>query len=464
MDWYAPIARHIMIPLQARRNRIRWPWYVEEIAAWETLSSAEITRRQWRKMEQLLAHAYENVPYYRGVFEDQGLRPRDIRGPDDLLLLPLLTKQDIRRHGQDLVARDIPRERLIETYTGGTTGLPMHFWRDDRCRDLHYAAQAAFGRWYGLRPGDRQAAVWGSPLDLQARRGLRQQFVGRLSRRPEILDCRDLSEPRMGKFARFLLRWRPRLLRGYTHAVEHFARYLQASGLALSIPAAVCTAEPLSENQRRTIEQGLGAEVFDEYSGREFGLMATECRRHQGLHVNAFSFYLEVLAEDQPVPPGELGRLVGTDLDGYGMPLIRYDLGDLGRWALKPCECGIGLPLLASVEGRTMGMLVGPSGQSVSSGILVYVMGKLNLPAQFQFCQAEDTSIEVRAVPENGFGPEHEAALREALTALLGEGLKITIRRVAEIPRARSGKYVYTESSAAARVFAAPGRASAPER
>jgi phenylacetate-CoA ligase len=166
--------------------------------------------------------------------------------------------------------------------------------------------------------------------------------------------------------------------------------------------------------------------------------------------VNAFCVYLEVVtAEGRPAAPREVGRLIGTDLEAYGMPFIRYDLGDLGSATGGRCACGRGLPLLASVEGRSLDLLYGTQGRSASSAWLVYAMGKLGIPAQLQFLQDEDLAVEVRVVPEGAFDARHEDAIRCELSMLLGEDVPVRFRQVQQILRAPSGKYVYAQSRAA---------------
>ncbi len=446
MDWYTPIARHVMIPLQARREGSCWPWYVDEIVAWEKLSAEEIRQRQWQKLEALLVHAYENVPYYRRVFERRGLRPTDIRGLDDLGQLPVLSKQAILSHGDDLVARNIAAHELVDANTGGTTGIPMRFKRDRCCRDIHYAGMAAFARWCGCNVGDRQALVWGARQDLACATDWKGSLADRLLRRPLTLNAYSLSDAAMAQFVGRLRAYRPRVLRGYPSAIEALAHFVRSSGVRLSVPATVCTAEPLTDAQRAVIGEYLQTEVFNQYAGREFGLMAMECRQHCGLHVNAFSLHLEVLIGDAPAPPGELGRLVGTDLNSYGMPLIRYELGDMGVRAEHACPCGIASECLASVEGRAVGLLVNAQGSRLSGLSLVTAMRSLSIPGQCQFVQHADLSVEVRIVPAAGFRPDHEGAVQRAVKALLGQDVPVKVHRVREIPRVTSGKYVYATS------------------
>ena len=91
-------------------------------------------------------------------------------------------------------------------------------------------------------------------------------------------------------------------------------------------------------------------------------MIAAECERHDGLHVTADNLYVELVANGQLCEPGERGEVLLTDLHNYGMPLIRYKVGDVGSWKGRDCACGRGLPLLNVVEGRTLDLISTPSG------------------------------------------------------------------------------------------------------
>lgn len=81
-------------------------------------SAEELREYQRRRLRRLLRHAYENVPYYRGVFDERGLKPDDFDDVEDLKKLPILTKDIIREHRDDLTARNIPRRNVPGTIEG----------------------------------------------------------------------------------------------------------------------------------------------------------------------------------------------------------------------------------------------------------------------------------------------------------------------------------------------------------
>src|SRR5207244_11937336 len=91
-----------------------------------------------------------------------------------------------------------------------------------------------------------------------------------------------------------------------------------------------------------------------------------ECPEHSGLHVNADGVLIEIVAGGRPAPPGTPGAIVVTDLSNFAMPLIRYQIGDVGVLADRACPCGRGLPLLESIEGREADYVVTADGRLVS--------------------------------------------------------------------------------------------------
>ncbi len=148
---------------------------------------------------------------------------------------------------------------------------------------------------------------------------------------------------------------RPDLLWGSPTYIRMLADAVVARGVTGIHPRAISLGgEPLDEPSRRYFEKVFGCRVYSCYGANEVGLIAAECTAASGLHVNADSLIVEVLKDGQPASPGEQGEIVVTGLLNGAMPIIRYRLGDLGVLSDEICSCGRTLPLLRSVEGRTV--------------------------------------------------------------------------------------------------------------
>jgi phenylacetate-CoA ligase len=180
----------------------------------------------------------------------------------------------------------------------------------------------------------------------------------------------DLSNNRLKRLCELVDIYRPKVLISFTTSVEIFARYVLDTGWRPKQPleAIVVGAENLFEAQRAIIEEAFDCKVFESYGSREFMLIAMECEEHNGLHVSSENLMVEILRDNQPVPPWESGNVVITDLHNYAQPFIRYQNDDLATWAGHGCACGRGLPLIQSIDGRCLDIIRGVDGRALERG------------------------------------------------------------------------------------------------
>src|SRR5262249_18305868 len=122
----------------------------------------------------------------------------------------------------------------------------------------------------------------------------------------------------------------------------------------------------LHDWQRKSIEQVFDCKVTNRYGCEEVSLIACECERHEGLHVNADGVYVEIIRNGRVARPGESGSVVVTDLTNRAMPILRYQVGDVAVVSDRRCDCGRGLPLLERLEGREADYVVTPAGELIS--------------------------------------------------------------------------------------------------
>ena len=149
-----------------------------------------------------------------------------------------------------------------------------------------------------------------------------------------------------------------------------------------------------------------------------------------------------VNAEGVPVGSGELGRILVTDLSGYAMPLVRYEIGDLGKYSAETCSCGINLPLMEIVEGRTEDFIRTQSGKLVHAAYLCYTL-KDDAVTEFRMYQKALDSLVVQIVRSSTFSQGTERRLEKNMRTALGEAVNIRFEYVQVIPREPSGKLRY---------------------
>jgi phenylacetate-CoA ligase len=430
----------------ARRDGLGgWQRHRDEFRALAASTPAGVREHARERLRSLLRHAFETVPHYREAWHAAGFTPSAATTVRDLADLPLLTKDVIRERKTELVSRAVPVAAMHLDLTGGTTGTQTAFYRDHACRVARFGRQWGVLGYCGYEPGDTRGLVWGAHADVgaaTAARGIKAR-VRQFASADETICCTVMSRDDMRAYHRRLSAFRPRVLYGYPNAIEQFARFVQDEGLPpIAVRRIFCTAEALHDRQRTLFQRVFGGEVFNLYCSREHGCAAFECGRHHGLHVDAGSVVVEILANGRPAQPGETGDIVVTDLLNYGMPFIRYVTGDRATACDAACDCGCPLPLIASLDGRTADTLVRPDGTTVAGLMLDDLFVDLPAIRHAQFVQHDVSSLDVNVVLTAGVTADLTAAVIREVRSIMGPEITVRIHVVDDIPRnPRSGKY-----------------------
>jgi phenylacetate-CoA ligase len=458
--------RHVAQPLLAWRSGSPHLAHLRRLRLRQFDEPALIQSRQFEAVRRLLYHAYETVPYYRNLLIGLGLHPSDFRALADLERLPVLTKADIRKHAADLRSTGFADQPLHRKKTSGSTGVPLEIVVNAESIQWKTACTIRSDEWSGWKLGRRVAKVWGNPEYRQ--QGLKGRIRNILVDRARYLDTIGLDEQRMRAFASSLSRKQPSLLFGHAHSLYLFACYVNKKFAgAIQPDGIISTAMLLHDWQRVVIERAFDCPVTNRYGCEEVSLIACECERHRGLHLNADSLYAEVLndrpaANHSPVPPWEAaprlhgqgqgleGSLVVTDLTNLAMPLIRYKVGDVVVSSPRRCPCGRGLPLLEKVEGREADYVLTPQGKLIS-GISLTENFALHIrgAAQVQIVQESERCLRLRMVPDESFGQESRWQIDQLVQEMFGPEMECKVDLVEAIPQEPSGKYRFCISNVA---------------
>jgi phenylacetate-CoA ligase len=444
LDLYGALVRRVLVPVWERGVRRRPT--LARLARLQELERAgadELFAFQRRELAALLIHAYQNVPFYRRRFDEAGIRPDDIRGPEDLVRLPVLSRQEARA-AQDERVSTAPPPPAVRKTTGGTTGEPLVIRYD---LDSEYWRQAVklrgFG-WSGWRVGDVALHYWGEYTKKQSLRQKVKQELDRAVRREHYVDCTPRGDEHKAEVVAVIRKLRPRALFCYAQAGAELARYINRTGARDwdTIPV-LCGAERVWPADRAALEQAFGPAVFETYGCREVMLIASECAEHDGLHVQVENLVVELVGADgKPVAPGQVGEVVLTDLHNYGQPFIRYANGDMAvAMPDQPCRCGRAHPRLASVEGRSTETLRDREGNAVGGMVFNLAFSPLaEAVRQFQAVQHRDGSITIKVVPAGAELPAAAVAHVEKSCARYLPGVPVRFESVADIPTTRTGK------------------------
>lgn len=448
-DIQTALVSRVIFPLQERlkhHTTVAVRRGLEESQWWprERIEALQLSR-----LQRLLTHAGEKVPYYRELFNRIGFDPQACRSLADLARLPFLGKPEIRAHLEALKAEDA--QGLARFNTGGSSGEPLIFFIGNERVSHDVAAKWRATRWWGVDIGDPEIVVWGSPIELTAQdrvRALRDRLM-----RTELLPAFEMSEAKLDDFLARIRRRRPRMLFGYPSALSHIARHAEKRGQRmddLGVKVAFCTSERLYDEQREMISRVFGCRVANGYGGRDAGFIAHECPAG-GMHLTAEDIIVEIVDKDGKVlPPGKPGEIVVTHLATRDFPFIRYRTGDVAVLGEGGCACGRGLPLLQEIQGRTTDFVVARDGTVMHGLALIYVVRDLPGVAGFKIVQESIDFTKVLVVVGPGWENGAIQKICQGLGARLGEGVRVEVELVSEIPPERSGKFRYVISKVAA--------------
>jgi phenylacetate-coenzyme A ligase PaaK-like adenylate-forming protein len=434
-------------------ERLRNPW----------LSPAESRAARWAKLSAMLEHCWERVPFYRALWAREGVDPRRFCSEDDLEHLPTITKDDLRQAQRSGALRvDDARAQPLTT-SGTTTGEPFRVWIGFREYQRKYANHLRQLYIAGWRLGMRSAALHysghgqfrgrysGRHDDREAWQGWRNLALA-LAHRRKVLSPYDRGstgdDAIVARWYQDLKRHRPVLVDTFYVNVLLLLDYIRRHDVEpLSIPL-LFVLHTLTAREQDRLAREFRAEVFNRYSPHECEGIAFACDRHRGMHAALDSYVVEILDRDgRPAPPGEIGRIVVTDLENRTMPLIRYRIGDLGHWLGEPCPCGRTFPLMGDLDGREADLLDwGQSSPATSVAVERFFQADDRIRC-FQVIQG-GSEVCVHVMPaEPGF-PDAvwSAACTGHLQSLLGHAVTVTIRAVDSTDFEPNGKYRFVRS------------------
>ena len=314
---------------------------------------------------------------------------------------------------------------------------------------MNYAVMDRQYRWANARlerGGDRVAVVRGNvivPLEQKQppfwrhNRDLNQLVLSSFHLSPQNLDV----------YLRALREFQPAVMDGYPSSLYVLARMLLNRGEHLRVHAAITSSETLYDFQREAIEAAFQCRVFDYYAAAERVIFSVECDHHAGHHLCEEYGVTEVLDDDdQPVPAGTEGYLVGTTLHNCGMPLIRYRTTDRGAFKPAYCSCGRPLQLTEDVTTKAEDLLRLKDGRLIPPSVLTHPFKPLDSIEGSQIVQTDLDRLLIRIVPGGAFGDAERNHLLRELRARLGDDMRIDIECVTELPRTSRGKFKWVIS------------------
>ena len=453
----------LLLGFTQRLRRSRSLALLGEIEKTPFAPAPDVMAGQFERLSALLAHAEARVPYYREMFSELGIRSRDIRSLSDFAALPVLTKEIVRERGPELVRDDVPLESLSKHHSGGSTGVPLTFYREAAYMDASEAGTLRNFRQSGWQPGEMIAFFWGGNERLYQMSRWQFELRQQLRRMYQY----DPIHSGPAEMQDWLRRWQTlgaSVAHGYASTIARFAEFIESKGQTVApLKGVFTTAEKLYRPQREAISRVFGCPVYDLYGSSEVQNIAAECPRGS-MHVNADFVVLEVDDAARNEDDGPKPFLV-TSLWNRAMPFIRYRNEDCGELVEDTCACGNHFPLMRLNIARTSDNFTLPGNRVVHGEFFTHLMYGSDGIINFQFHQTAVDSITLWVVPAPGDQAARERTLARAVEQIKslapGGEIEVLVRETEEIARSKAGKHRFTRSDVTAAtqaVVAAEGK------
>ena len=405
------------------------------------LTREKIVEFQDRRLSRIVAHAYENVPYYRRLLDRNGIDPRAIRTAADLNAIPTTSKNDLRALPvEETLARGADSKRLILFKTSGSSGEPFAIrrsWFEQRFWGQFWIR--AF-RQYGMRMRDRIASVEVTRDGFGHGPGLHMRILNAFGILRELhTDCRRPVQ----EIVRALREYQPDFLSGFAGTLTRVAQAINDDGRRAVRPRAVAVGgEVLIEPMREEIRKAFRAPVYNLYGNHELNLVAWECKETGDLHTCDDAVIVEILKDGRPAEPGERGEVVGTNLNAFTMPFIRYRLGDIVTKGSETCACGAPFSTLRDIQGRAIDFFPLADGRLLHPyEIVTKLLAIGKWIGHYHLVQERKDRIVLHAVPAAQPAREEIEQLERAIMPLLGPRVEFRVVLVPEIPIEPGGKF-----------------------
>ncbi len=398
-------------------------------------SKDQLEEFQNNNLRKLIKHAYENVPYYHDLLTRLKLTPADIKSKYDLPKIPILTKTDIRNNFSDrIVARNIPRSKMILSASSGSTGQPLQYFHTKQSLAMWRAVGIRGWYWMGYRLGDKYIKLSQYPRNELIKK------IQDLLNRSLFLSCPHLTDSNFKIIVERINKYKPDIIRAYPEVILFLANYIRKNNIGVHSPKVVATTgSSLFDTTRQLVKEIFNCDVYDAYSS-EGNATVAECPTHNCYHASMEYAILEVVSNDKEVCDAEKGRVITTDLHNYATPFIRYDTQDFVTKSKNACVCGRNLMTFEKIDGRVSDILISPSGKLLIVQNFCVYFEENEAVENFQIRQNKQDEFQILLKVNSKYNLEEEKKIYKFWYDYMGGGIKLEINVVDDIPLTQSGK------------------------
>lgn len=394
--------------------------YIKEVEKYYAMTPEQLKMRNEQRFLKIFRRAYDKSSFYHKLYSEAGIKKEDIKSLDDIKKLPIITKDMVKQHAEEMLT--VPRWMVIGANTSGTTGTPLRVYESWPAIWLKYAYLYCSRKNYGFRMGQRMVSLRGH-LDKQIP-CIKVHISNTL-----YLSSYNINKATIRQYYERIMEFNPIAIEGYPSSLYSLAIFLRDEGLSLKIPVAFTSSETLFDYQREMIECRLGSEIFDLYGMTEGTISLEESIHHDGYYERP-GFSINEYLED-----GE----ICTSLVCSAFPMIRYRSNDIIELADSE-----GKMIVKNIVGRNEDYIVCKDGTMVKR--LDFLFKKVANVKMSQLIFDNEGILHINIVPEASFSDTDKKVVENNLHERVGkENIDYCINLIDEskIKYTQRGKYKF---------------------
>jgi len=425
------------LPNALYKESLKILYYYYQYKNSQRLSRSNLKNRQIRKLKKILYHAQKKVPYYSQLFRKMNFDINRINDIKDINRIPILKKEDIIKDPEKFIASNSKEFNSAWHYTSGTTGTPFSFLLDKNAELRRLASLLRCWNWTGYYPGKKVFSLQqGASLGFEGVKKLKKQKTIKLS-------ATSLNKKNAIKTHKILLDYKPKYFISYPYSLVNFIKYgLEEFDNIHKPKVVISSGENLDNHIRNYIETNLNCKVFDFYSHEESVIMGMEDK--DGIRYLLDDFGISEIVNEKtqkPVKSGEVGLLIGTGINNYSMPLIRYLVGDRIeiKSDLEDRKGKLNFTNYKRLLGRKNDVIYTPDGKKIS--ILEDILHlKLDGIIASQIVQERINKVKLRIIKGPNFNEDNITKIREEMEKLISREMRYEFEFVDKLEIKKEGK------------------------
>lgn len=389
---------------------------------------------------KILEYAYNKVPFYKKFYDDHLVKPNDFKGIDDINKFPILTKELIRANYKQMLARDFDKKNLLASHTSGSSGKALDFYQTKDSLPFIWAIWWRFRNRFGVEWGDKHLNCTGK---LVVPIKTKESPFWRINKPMNqwLINMQHISSEKIHDIANMIDLEQFMYFSGYPSIIYSLASLMLDKGIKITnAPHFIFTgAEKMYEDQKIVIKKIFPNVILSDHYGTSEGVVNASKCKNDIYHEDFELGHLECEEKHWLSDTEYEGDILGTSFINYGMPFIRYKIGDSAIWSTKNCSCGLHSQVITDIQGRTEDYIITPEGLKLKR--FDYLFKDTIDIQECQVVQERLGHIIFRIVKRATYSLKTEQHIEKNVHEMISPTIICHFEYVSEIERTSAGKF-----------------------